>query len=192
MNTPFKILLDLGGVVFLPSDAVHPQVKWPIIHQLNAKYGKDLNLGADVFPEFMRAYNALTHQQISGEQFLDQVFQSVEFNEELLEILKPLGDIIIVSDNYKENILYMEKHFGIAEWSVAQQYSYDFGLFKSDPTFFKRLFEEIPSLESQKLIFIDDGLNNIESAAIHGITGIQYKDNETCKQQLRALGIGLD
>lgn len=189
MNQHRTILLDLGGVVFLPSKVDHPKVNWPIIHQLNAIYAKDLNLGADVFPGFMKEYNALTQQELSGDEFLDQVFQSVAFNEELLQILKPLGDIIIVSDNYKENIVYMEKHFGIADWSVEQRYSYDFELFKSDPTFFERLLEEIPALNNKELILIDDVMNNIESAAVHGIKGICYKDNESLKEGLKDLGL---
>jgi hypothetical protein len=81
-------LLDLGGVVFQSTGVSNEKVKWNIISKLNEKYGHGLNIGKDLFPEFMAEYNELTAQDLRGEAFLESVFDTLEINRELIEMLR--------------------------------------------------------------------------------------------------------
>ena len=181
---PQKIaLLDLGGVVFQSTGESNETIHWDIISQLNHRYGHGLNLGEDLFPIFLKEYNQLTQQQLEGKEFLKAVFDTLELNQELIDIVSQEHRIIIVSDNYRENIAYISQRYRFAEWSEAQFYSYDFEMEKADPRFFPRLLTEIP-YDKELLTFIDDSPRKIESAQQHGIRSILFQSNA---QVLRAL-----
>ena len=171
------ILLDLGGVVFQSTGISNDIIDWNVISQLNEKYGHDLNIGEDLFPTFMKAYNDQTSQSISGDFFLKSVFDTLEFNEELVSFLQQYGDIIIVSDNYRENIAYISQRYKFNKWSSAQVYSFDYKMVKSQPDFFKRLISELKIEDPNKLIFIDDSPEKLLRAEQLGISTIRFSSN---------------
>lgn len=171
------ILLDLGGVVFNATGTSNQKIDWGIITQLNHKYGHQLNIGEDVFPLFMLDYNQLTNQTLTGSEFLEFIFDTLSFNSELVDFLKPQFRIYIVSDNYKENIAYISQRYHFATWAEKQFYSFDFQLEKSNPLFFQRLLDTI-KLKPEELLFIDDSKSKIESAEQSGIRGVLFENNE--------------
>lgn len=181
------ILLDLGGVVFQPTGHSNEQIDWDIVNQLNTKFSLELNLGADTFQEFIDEYNLLTEQSLTGLQFLQFIFENVQMNEALIEFLRPLGEIIIVSDNYRENIAYMSNQYGLNDWASQQFYSYEYRIFKSSPAFFERVLTKIENPKQEKIILIDDDAKNIASAAEQGIHGILFQNNEQLKKELETL-----
>jgi len=103
------ILLDLGGVVFNSTGISNEKIDWSVISKLNDRHGTGLNIGEDLFGAFMKDYNQLTSQNLSGDEFLKLVFDTLEFNHELVDFLKEKYQIIIVSDNYRENIEYISQ-----------------------------------------------------------------------------------
>ena len=176
-------LLDLGGVVFQSSGQSNDIIDWTIITRLNYKYSYQLNIGEDVFGDFMKDYNQLTQQSISGDLFLKLVFDTLQFNQELIDVLSIDHRIIIVSDNYRENIEYISQRYHFSDWAEQQFYSFDFKMEKSNPLFFKLLLEKI-KIDTEDLIFIDDSKNKLESAQQHGIRGILFKNNQQIKSTL--------
>jgi HAD superfamily hydrolase (TIGR01509 family) len=183
LNNIKVILLDLGGVTFQSTGVSNEVIDWKIISQLNNIYGHDLNVGKDRFPEFMKDYNRLTGQSLSGAAFLEGVFDTLVFNADLVQLLSQIGDIIIVSDNYRENIEYISERYHFSDWAVHQIYSFDYQLEKADPLFFEKLLQEL-DYESDELLFIDDSPRKIESAQKHGIKGIVFHNNEQLKVDL--------
>jgi len=180
-------LLDLGGVVFQSTGISNAIIHWDIISTLNHKYGHDLNVGKDVFPDFLRDYNLATQLQLTGDEFLKGVFDTLEINQELIDLIKHKTDIIIVSDNYRENIAYISKRYHFNQWAIKQIYSYDYEMVKGDPRFFQRLVRELQEYKPEEMIFIDDSIEKIKSAEQHGIKGILYKSNEEIKRALEFL-----
>lgn len=179
------ILLDLGGVVFESTGQSNAKINWTIIGQLNQKYGTKLNLDAVPFIDFLSEYNILTRQNLKKSEFFDSIFNTLTFNQELIDLLRDRFNIIIVSDNYRENIEYLTKRYRFKNWSERQVYSFDYGVEKSDPDFFKRLLNDI-SYSQDQLILIDDDCRNLESAAQKGIEGIVYQTIEQVKMDLKS------
>ena len=169
-------LLDLGGVVFRLFEKSNKAINWKIVWSLNEKYL--LKEGGSAFPDFLIEYNKLTDQNLKVEEFLEKVFYNMEFNQKLVDFIKKERDIIIVSDNYRENINYISKIYDFESWSLKQVYSFDYKMCKSNPKFFKKLLEDIKEYEVKNLLLIDDSESKLESAYKNGINGIHYKNNE--------------
>lgn len=191
MNNSIKtILLDLGGVVFNSSGVSNNQIKWSVINELNHQYGHALNIGQPVFDLFMAAYNEKTDLSISGSDFLSLVFDTLKFNQSLIDMLSHYP-IIIVSDNYRENINYISKRFHFSKWALDQYYSFDLELEKSDPTFFPKLLELLQK-PAKEFIFIDDSIKKIRNAREVGISAVQYLDNDSLRSELEKNGLILN
>ncbi|MEM1217756.1 MAG: hypothetical protein AAGH79_02545 [Bacteroidota bacterium] len=171
-------LLDLGGVVFQSTGQSNATIDWAIITALNHQYGHALNIGEDRFPDFLQDYNQQTQQVLSGPEFLRAVFDTLAINQPLIDWLRQRSEIIIVSDNYRENIAYISERYKFHEWASQQIYSFDYRMVKADARFFAQLIEDLPDYSIEEMIFIDDSIHKIESAAQHGIRGILYQSNE--------------
>ena len=171
------ILLDLGGVVFQSTGKSSERIDWKIISGLNKKYGHGLNLGEDLFPAFVNEYNQETGLNLTGKQFLEEIWKTLTINQELLDFLKPKGRIVILSDNYRENIEYISQLFSFDSWAEKQFYSYDFGMTKSDKTIFLKVIEALGE-DAENLVFIDDDPGNVDNAEKCGIRGVVFRGNE--------------
>ncbi len=180
------ILLDLGGVVFQSVGRSNARINWPVITALNVQYGHQLNLGEDVFPAFLAAYNEQTSQSLSGPAFLESVFDTLEINQPLLDFLQPLGPIYILSDNYRENIEYIAERYRFGDWAVEQFYSYGFGRTKEDPELFRQVVQRM-DVPLKELIFIDDSPRKLAVARTCGIRSIQFRDNAQLFRELKPL-----
>ncbi len=180
------ILLDLGGVVFQSTGRSNATIDWAAITELNHRYGHALNIGEDQFPAFMADYNRMTQQQLTGADFLKAVFDTLEMNTELVETLRAKYEIVIVSDNYRENIAYISQRYAFHEWAAQQIYSYDYAMVKGDRAFFQRLLTEVDRA-TDDLLLIDDSPKKLQSALDCGIKGILFRNNELVFQELATL-----
>ena len=178
INIPKIILLDLGGVVFQSTGESNTKINWEIISKLNYKYGFDLNIGEDLFPVFLKEYNNLSNQELEGKDFLKEVFDTLQINQSLINYLRLHSDIVIVSDNYRENIEYISDRYNFKDWSIREIYSFDYKMIKEDPKFFKRLLKELLPNKPTEMLFIDDSPEKIKSAEDQGVPGILFKNNE--------------
>ena len=182
------LLLDLGGVVFTSTGRDSPAIDWAVITELNYRYGHDLNVGKDVFPEFMRDYNRGTGLQLSGDRFLQDVFDTLEINRELIDTLRQKNELVIVSDNYRENIAYIAARYRFADWAKRQIYSFDYELTKEDPDFFRRLLTDLAPCRPENLLLLDDSPEKLAAAASVGIAGVLYQSNAQALRELAGLG----
>lgn len=173
---PTAILLDLGGVVFQSTGQSNATINWEVISALNYRYGHDLNIGQDLFSEFMSSYNQRTGQSLVGAEFLKAIFDTLIFNADLVEYLGKIAPIIIVSDNYRENIEYISERYRFKDWASREIYSFDYELEKADHAFFPKLLTEI-DIPAEDLLFIDDSPHKLASAARVGIPGIRFQNN---------------
>lgn len=176
------VLLDLGGVVFGSTGTTNAQIDWAVISKLNAKWGHRLNLGEDLFLQFMDDYNRQTNQNLVRIEFLKAVFDTLVFNEELVQLVKSHAEIIILSDNYRENIAYVSLRYQFESWASRQLYSFQAGMTKSDPRFFKWVIDQL-GIAPEDLLFIDDDPNNIKTAAECGIKGIKFVNNDQLRRE---------
>ena len=181
-------LLDLGGVVFQSTGLSNDKIDWSVISTLNHKYGHALNIGEDKFPTFLSEYNELSKQSLSGAAFLKEVFDTLQINRELIDLVRAESDIVIVSDNYRENIAYISQRYNFASWAIEQIYSFDYAMEKANPDFFKRLLRDLDAYDVEEMIYIDDSAHKLASAAHCGIRGILFESNEQVRAVLRALG----
>ena len=188
MPTKPILLLDLGGVVFTSTGVDSPAIDWDAITALNHRYGYDLNVGKDVFPDFLRDYNRATGLQLTGDRFLREVFDTLEINRELIEALGRKNELVIVSDNYRENIAYIAERYRFAEWATRQIYSFDYGLTKEDPAFFRRLLADLAPVRPEELLLLDDSPHKLASAAQVGIRGVLYRGTAGAIGALKTLG----
>lgn len=180
------ILLDLGGVTFQSTGISNEVINWTEVSKLNYKYAREMSVGDVGLPAFLADYNAATNQQLADMEFLDAIWDTLEMNTELVDYLNARYEIIIVSDNYRENIEYVAKRFDFASWASQQFYSYDYHLLKEDPPFFERLIKELP-YPPEELYLIDDSPNKLASAAKVGIGGILFTTNEEVFRALEGL-----
>ncbi|MFK8164006.1 MAG: HAD family hydrolase [Lewinella sp.] len=168
------ILLDLGGVTFQATGQSNATIDWSVISPLNYKYGGKMSVGDVGLPIFLAEYNAATNQHLTEIEFLDAIWDTLEMNTELVNYLKSRYKIIIVSDNYRENIEYVAKRFDFASWASQEFYSYDYGTLKKEPAFFERLINELPYPPAE-LTLIDDSPHKLAAAATVGIKGILFR-----------------
>ena len=171
------ILLDLGGVTFQATGKSNAIIDWSVISPLNRKYGSQLSVGDVGLPIFLAEYNGITNQELTEEEFLEAIWDTLEMNTALVDYLSTRYEIIIVSDNYRENIEYVAKRFDFASWASREVYSFDYGLLKEDPAFFERLIKELP-YAPEELTLIDDSPHKLAAAATVGIRGILFRDVE--------------
>lgn len=169
------ILLDLGGVTFQATGTSNELIDWSEVSPLNRKYGGGLSTGEVPLSTFLAEYNAATNQGLGEQEFLEAIWDTLEMNTELVDYLKTRYSIIIVSDNYRENIEYMAKRFDFDSWASQQIYSYDYGILKEEPAFFERLIKDLP-YAPEELTLIDDSPHKLAAAATVGIKGVLYRD----------------
>ena len=180
------VLLDLGGVVFESTGISNDLIHWEVVTELNYKYGYQMSAGEDLFETFLIEYNQKANQQLSGPAFLEAIFDTLQFNRELVDLIRKDYPIYIVSDNYRENIAYISQRFHFSDWAEKQFYSYDFGLLKTDKEFFKLLLDQLEE-SPEELLFIDDSKSKIDNAAEYGIQGIQFQNNAQVASALELL-----
>lgn len=178
-------LLDLGGVVFQSKGISTKEINWDIIWDLNQKYGAKMDLGGHGFLDFLIEYNKLTKQDLNEEKFLEKVFDTLDFNQALIDFLRADRDIIIVSDNYRENINYISKRYDFSSWAIQAFYSFQYKMYKSNTNFFKKLRLDINEYNLEDLIFIDDSKSKLDSAAQNGIHGFLYENNEQIIKEIQ-------
>ncbi|MEM7660572.1 MAG: HAD family hydrolase [Bacteroidota bacterium] len=180
------LLLDLGGVVFQSTGRSSELIDWSIVSQLNHKYGHQLNVGEDLFPTFVKEYNALTKQHLDGPGFLNAIWETLEMNRALVEWLKPRFRLFILSDNYRENIAFISHRFQFADWTEGQYYSFDFALAKNNPEIFRLVLEDL-GLKGSSVFYLDDDPGNMERASAFGVKGVRFENNEQAFADLEAL-----
>lgn len=94
---------------------------------------------------------------------------------DLIEKYKDTYSLYILSNIPKDNYIYISTHYEYIHKMKGGIYSYQYKLIKPDPRLFKLLLEEY-NLKADKCLFIDDKLENVESAKQLGFHTIHLTD----------------
>ena len=96
--------------------------------------------------------------------------------------------LVLLSDNVKEWIDYVEKNNKDLDIFDYKFFSYELGTIKDDNITFVKVLDKIKA-KPEETLFIDDLMTNIESAKSIGITGIQFLSAEKLENSLKEKGI---
>lgn len=111
---------------------------------------------------------------------------------DVLRELKAQGcTLILVSDLWEElkNRILLNYPW-INSLFDKRHYSYEYGMVKSDPLFFKKILEQ-EKVNPDECFFVDDYYVNVEMAQKAGITGIVFEDAIQLKRELVKLDYDL-
>lgn len=120
--------------------------------------------------------------------YLDYWFESQkDINKELIaeiQLLKNKGYKIYVATNQeKHRAEYLSHKLGFGEIFDGFYSSSQIGEIKNEPTFFRRLLEQI-KLKPSEVLFWDDGVSHVESAKSIGIKSELYTDFKKFKKTM--------
>jgi epoxide hydrolase-like predicted phosphatase len=128
--------------------------------------------------EFYKAFNSI----ISGQ------------NEELVKLIKQISEkgkhkLILLSNVNKSHWDYLKKkNYEFIDLFDETILSHEVHLIKPDPKIFEIAIEKA-QCKPEKIIFIDDGFNNIKNAEDLGIKGIHFTNVKELKNEFEKIGI---
>lgn len=104
---------------------------------------------------------------------------------EYLQELKSRGeDLYLLSVHGKEWAEYITEKYGLDNIFTKMYWSFDIGLLKPDPEAFKYALKDI-GLNPNEVLFIDDSLENIESARNLGMQVHLFQGTTEVKRELK-------
>jgi putative hydrolase of the HAD superfamily len=103
-----------------------------------------------------------------------------------VERLKDNHRLVLASNTDQIHFAYSVQHFGVLSHFDQHFLSYEMGLLKPDPEFFLRMLRDL-GVSPTDCVFIDDVIENVESARGRGISAVQFQSNEGLQTVLAAL-----
>lgn len=104
---------------------------------------------------------------------------------EVIDILRKNGKICILATNQEKHAAsFLRKEMGMEKVFDFIVASSDVGYKKPSPEFFEKVFEKIPDIKKEEILFFDDRPENIESAQNLGIKAKLYKNITDLKECL--------
>jgi putative hydrolase of the HAD superfamily len=109
----------------------------------------------------------------------------------LMEDVKAAGFILGILSNMPHDFLaFARKKFPLFSLPDVALFSCEVNLIKPEAAIYQKLLSLLKCAPGE-LVFFDDTRNNVESAAALGIRAFLWKDPETARRDLSALGAGL-
>ncbi|OQE25557.1 hypothetical protein PENSTE_c006G05661 [Penicillium steckii] len=173
MNTYEAIVYDLGDVLFSWSVQTKSSIPSELVKQI---------LSSEVWQDYERGYFAE-----------DECYKKISeaFDLDALEVKKAIQDVrqSLKVDNAnisKEEYVYLRKL--PADWNLFEHVfvSGDIGMREPGVCFYEHVLKNI-GVRPEKVIFVDEKLENVMSAQSLGMKGIQFQDPESLAQILENL-----
>ena len=192
------LIFDLGGVLV---DLNWDRVCAPLVELSNKKAGDVLRevsegpqvrllmLGQLSSTEFHKTLCERLGIVLAYEDFISVWVRLLTANEEIVPLVERLKDnhrLVLASNTDEIHFTYSVQHFGVLSNFDQHFLSYEMGLLKPDPEFFLRMLRDL-GLPPTECIFIDDVIENVESARSLGITALHFQSNEGLQTVLAAL-----
>ena len=190
------ILFDLGGVlVHLDWDGVCRRlvklsgredefVRREVINGPIVRSSMKGLLGAR---EFHQALCGRLGVDLGYKDFVDLWNGLLSANETivpLVEQLKSGYQLVLASNTDVIHFTHSVENFGVLGQFDRQFLSYEIGLLKPDPAFFRHILRTL-NTPAADCIFIDDRAENVESARTVGITSFRFEGNDQLQSDLR-------
>ncbi|KKN31277.1 hypothetical protein LCGC14_0825660 [marine sediment metagenome] len=199
------IMFDLGGVVIdldfsiffniiiaqSPLKTPKTQIMLEFFRQIgNYSKGK---MSDDEFYQF--ACNLLQVCTLDKSKFFN-AFNSIisGLDLEVIELIKELRSkyryklIALSNINYSHWNYVLNKNWDFIKVFDELILSHEIHLNKPDPKIFEYAIQKA-GCEPEEIVFIDDGLNNILSAQVFGITGIKFTDIGELIEELKKIEV---
>lgn len=195
------IVFDLDGMVF---EEPHLYTK-----ELEIKYGisikdslfsKDLNYleckrGKIALDDFLKPYyekwKKYPKYKLTLEETKREWFEFAKINNEIVDIAKQLkrkGIInFIMTNNSKERVDYLDKKHHLSK-TFEIIGSYDLGVLKPNPAFY-RVLKEKHHLKYSEILYFDDKEETVEALKKLGFKATLYRGVEDFKRELGKLGV---
>ena len=126
---------------------------------------------------------------ISYEDFLKVWSGLLSANEEIVPLVSRLKEdhrLVLASNTDQIHFTYSKQHFDVLQYIDPHFLSYEMGLLKPDPAFFRHVLQSLKATPGE-CVFIDDVAENVESARSLGITAVQFQSNESLQTTLTAI-----
>ncbi|MEO9325058.1 HAD-IA family hydrolase [Nocardioides sp. C4-1] len=177
------VLLDADGVLQdLPGGWFEGVRPWlgdraeQFIHDSWATEAACLRGEAD-FLEHLGAHLAAYAVDVAVEELFAAVWTSIEVvpsSIELVHRLRAAGYGVHLGTNQERHrAAYMRTTLGYDELFDVSCYSYELGAVKPEPAYFERAVERI-GVGPGEVVFVDDRLDNVESARSVGLAGVHW------------------
>jgi len=183
------ILFDWGGVL---SKGRHTDT---IIRLIDSRYKTQIALERSFvgklmdkmdsntldFDEFAKKVNKKFKINISVDE-MDEIFQKaiLSVDNELIDVIKKIKSkyrVILASNNNPKTVSILRTKYGeLLNLFEKTYFSFEIKLCKPNKEFFLYILKEL-KLKKENVLFIDDKLENIQSAEKIGIKSIQFESN---------------
>ena len=108
--------------------------------------------------------------------------------KELVKNLRKKYKVVAFSNTMKERMDYLDKKYDVLKDFDNFVFSFDHGMTKRNPVFFKKLLEIIKA-DVEDCLFIDDKEIYLETAKSLGMRTILFKDYENLVEELKNCGV---
>lgn len=193
-----NIIFDLGGVLaYLDWDAVlTPMIKLSSKgaeavrrEVVNGPTVKECMLGRIGSREFHTTLCRNLGADLEYQEFLGIWVRLLRANEEILPLVERLksGHRLALGSNTDEmHHTYCRQHVQALNQLDESFLSFQMGLLKPDPQFFLHILDHLGAAPAD-CVFIDDTMENVESARSVGMTALQFTSNENLQTSLTAI-----
>ena len=193
-----NIIFDLSEVIISGYHGVEkllkeqfgiPEQDFKEQKQLKNELFLDLMRGNLSEKEYLEDLLQGTNWNISVEQLKTGICQNlnqpVPGTMEIVKQLKAKGhyQLILLSDNVKEWMEYIEENNKDLKMFDKKIFSYEIGVVKSDEQTFKTVLERV-GIVADETLFIDDYEKNVKNAEAVGIYGIVFENAEQLRKVL--------
>ncbi len=203
-NNIKTIVFDLGGVYF--TDGTKQAIK-----NISSKYNVEESKIEDVLKGYMgtlyrigkidanefwnkakRLWNLKdVDQKVLSDIWLEG-YKPINGTIELVKKLKENGyEIVFLSDNVKERIVYLESQYGFLSNFNNGVLSYIVGTRKPDPVIYQEVLK-VCSNPPQECVYIDDKEGLLMPAMDLGMKTIHFTSPEQTKSDLMNMGVNVD
>ena len=190
------IIFDLGGVLV--------NLDWDKVCADLQRHSNAGEVRSEVVngPIVMSAMQGLLSPQAYHEALCRSLHSDLEYEEfvgiwngllstnydiiPLVERLKPDHRLILASNTDPIHFAHSVQHVGVLENFERFFLSYEMGLLKPDPEFYRHVLETI-AIPAHECVFIDDREENVESARSMGITSFRFVSVNQLERDLETI-----
>lgn len=197
------IILDLGGVYFTDGTAIALKkikklvkadeiVVDELFKESLGKEGYLFRIGKLSSEEFWKIVSeklSIPSGKVSKiREIWHSSYQSNKRMKELVQNLRKKYKVVAFSNTMKERVDYLDKKYDVLKDFDAFVFSYEHGMTKRNPDFFKKMLEIIGA-NVEDCLFIDDKEEYLNAAKSLGMKTIMFKGVESFSKELKSFGV---
>jgi putative hydrolase of the HAD superfamily len=199
------IVFDYGKVISFPPDpeimeqlasmaGVGVGVFEPLLWELRSEYDRGTVSAREYYGQVLSRLNVKLDEK-TIETMIELDWKSWKNlnpgTVKLMEDVKAAGLILGILSNMPHDFLaFARKNFSLFSLPDVSLFSCEAGLIKPEPAIYQKLLSLL-KCDPGELVFFDDTLNNVKSAADLGIRSFLWQDPETARRDLSGLGVCL-